>query len=182
MPNMMFNIHWVDSSCPFDDSKRGELYKEMIDCLTDDLVAALLNGQPLHFRFESSEFRPSNVRCFVVYDNFGNEVMGSCSGIDSLFFERNVIDEYVGTYPLIRDIFEYKSYLSESFPGFRYQPLDRNDPNYAAYLSFFEMLDEGHVLDENAVRYVFQKVMYRIVDQYDEYVVINPWERNFYED
>lgn len=178
MSDTALDIHWVDSSCPFDNSELGKVYKKTADRLVGDLVGALLDGQRLRFRFESSEFKPSNARCFVIYDGFGNEVVGSCSGINSPFFGRSVIDEYAGTYPFIRKIFEYKSYLSESFPGFVRQPLDRDDPNYATHLTFFEPLDEGQTLDESVVRYVFQKVMYRIVDQHDEYTIINPWERN----
>lgn len=178
MSDTALKIYWVDSSCPFDDSETGLTYAKTIDSLVDDLVDSLFADENLSFGFETSEFSDEDVRYFAIYDDSGSEIISSRNGVDPLLFKRNIIDKYANPYPLIHELFRYRSYLSESFPGFTWQPLDKNHPEYAIDRAFYGELDKGRTLNDIVIRYVFQKIMYHVVNRHEDYTIVNPWERD----
>lgn len=167
-------IHWVDSSCPFDDSEIGLSYAKTVDLLVDDLVDSLFAEEDLSFDFETFELNDEDICYFVIYDASGDEVISGRNGVNLIPFKHSIIDKYASVYSLTREIFKYRPYLSESFPGLTRQPLDKGHPDYEIHRAFFGALDEGRIFDKVIIRYVFQKIMYQVVDRYENYTIVSP--------
>lgn len=177
MSNTVFKVRRLDISCPFDNSKKGQEYTKVIDNLVGDVVNSLVNNRHLYFKFEQLNSKNKDVRGFSIYNDSGDFVIGNHYGVDYRLFKEYIVDGYKDRYPEIIEIFKYKPCVSKPYPGFKYGFLDKNDPNYAKDLAFYKQLDKvlsyNCELDRSVIRYVFQRIMYRVVDQYDNYEIVS---------